>query len=134
MLAPTTSKEQQPEYDEANPRDNEAVTVEITETIVEVEVLDEEGASMDVDLSADLEPAESERVIKIGPNNYTLVLRGNTLGIKDHRRHNTSTEEQLETPQVKPRRVSEALEVFDSHLHLDRLSKRLLNNGSLTME
>jgi hypothetical protein len=68
-----------------------------------------------------------QRKVTIGSQTYTLVLRGTTLDISGevHRR-SPSPEDH--------RSMGEVYVVFDSHFHLDRTSKRLLGNLSLTME
>ena len=77
-------------------------------------------------------PQEDEEtgVVTIGEATYTLGFKGSSLDISsDHRRIVTHPE-----PTRAPDTRWRTFEVFDSHLHLDRTSKRLLGNYSLTLE
>ena len=113
----------QPEWDEAQSEDAQGrVTLD---QCGEVEEQDSD--------SEDERPTDAVRkVVHVGQQQYTLVLRGKTLDISGNFHRSTSHEEAKEPCTPDP--VIEAWDAFDTHLHLDRTSKRLLGNLALTMD
>lgn len=110
------------EWDEAKQEDTSGVmTLDVCGEPEEEEMAVPEDTEPDV------------RNVVIGSSNYTLVLRGNTLDISGgHRR--TPTMEEKPPSEYQPLRTIEVLDAYDTHFHLDRSSKWLLGNLSLTME
>ena len=112
----------QPEWDEAKAEDDSGVIT-----------MDVCGEPDELEASGSIEEEVIQRKVTIGSQNYTLVLRGTTLDISGgvHRR-SPSPEETTESEDH--RSIREVCDAFDTHFHLDRSSKRLLGNLSLTME
>ena len=121
-----------PDWDEA-----EEQLAEIKEEVV---TLDEYGTTdemsepipmaMDKD---DGEDMEVTRKVVLGGDVYQLLLRGSSLSF--HRRSTSSSAEEKpaeETPKENPtRQIRTAVDVYDSHFHIDRTSKRLFGNTNL---
>ena len=110
------------EWDEAKAEDDSGVIT-----------MDVCGEPDELEASGSIEEEVIQRKVTIGSQNYTLVLRGTTLDISGgvHRR-SPSPEETTESEDH--RSIREVCDAFDTHFHLDRSSKRLLGNLSLTME
>ena len=111
----------QPEWDEAKTEDESGVIT--MDVCGEPDELEASGSTEEV----------IQRKVTIGSQNYTLVLRGTTLDISGEVHRRSPSPEETTEPEDN-RSMGEVYSAFDSHFHLDRSSKRLLGNLSLTME
>jgi len=129
LLAPIASKNPQPEWDEGCQPAKEPEWIVVVE-----ECGKPDDMEMEPEVVSEEEEPDIQGTVTIGPQQYTLVLRGSTLDISGTVLRRPSTESVEEAMDEVDNTRWEAFDVYDSHLHLDRSSKRLLGNLALSMD
>lgn len=130
MMERTVNKRGNPTWDESDDTIRQPVEP------VGLVTMDEVGETDDSLLSQQM-GFDDKAVVKIGSNKYTLVIRGLTLDIScdSHRRPSAASYSRSSHPrQSSSRQPTEVQDVYDSHFHLDRSSKRLLKNDTLSLD
>lgn len=146
ILTPVATKEDQPIWDEGCELDNRVVVLsevgrtdkmsakaeaQKVEEDQRVVVLDNVGETDDGEFQfpEEMDQEIIKEEVRIGDRVYTLVLRGSSLDIGGEFRLRLTTDI---TPVLDDRWGP--YDVFDSHFHLDRSSKKLLGNLGLDVD